>query len=95
MLLDRFVSFFTACTCFDCFHQDGSGREEGAVALVFLTNHGGIDFHLIQNREEGVDQPVDGEKTIWQEDTAHDGARDVPLIPLIARQLARHGKVAL
>ena len=93
--LDRLVRALASSTGFHRFHENGGSEQEGKIALEFLGDDGLEDFHLIQHGEEGFQQAIHGQEGIREHHAAHDGAGDVAFVPLVTRETARHGKVAL
>ncbi len=75
-------------------HQDLGGRQEREVAVQLARHDRGERAELVQHRQEGLQQPVEGEERVRERHPADHGAGDVALVPLVAGQLARHRGVA-
>ena len=63
--------------------------RNGQVALELALDHGRVGPEVVEHGEEGLEQAVGGEERVGQRHPAHDRARHVALVPLVAGQLAR------
>ena len=70
-------------------HQHLGRREERQVAVEFALDHRRERAELVEHGQRRLEQAVDREERVGQRDPAHDRARDVALVPLVAGQLAR------
>ena len=94
LLLDGLVRGLAPDTCAHRGHEHLGGGEEGQVALQLAVDHRGEGTELVKHGEERLEEAIDGKEGIGERDAAYDGAGDVALVPLIARQLAHHARVA-
>ena len=60
----------------------------------FAVDDGAVDLHLAEHGEESFEEAVEREEGVRQEHAAHDRARDVAFVPLLARERGGHREVA-
>ena len=74
--------------------QDPRGRQERQVAVEFPLDHRRVGAELVEHGQERLDLPVDREERVGQRDPSHHRAEHVALVPLRARQLGGHRRIA-
>ena len=94
MLLDDLVRGFAAHSRAHRGHQHLGRGEEGQIALQLAVDDRGEGTELIEDRQEGLEETVDGEEGVGEGDAAYDGAGDIAFVPLVARELTHHARVA-
>jgi hypothetical protein len=94
VLFDGLVRRLASDTSSDRRHEYLGRSEEGQVAIEFTLHDRGERPELVQDRQESLEEPIDGEERISKGHSTHHRARDVSLVPLVPRQLAEHRCVA-
>ena len=90
VFLDHFVRGLASDAALHRRHHDRGAEEEGQVMPVLPFDHGGVRIHLVEDRDEGLEEPVDREEGVGQHDAAHHGAGDVAFIPLVPGEGRSH-----
>ena len=93
MLLDGLVSVLATDASADASHQDLRRRQEGQVTLQLGLDDGREGAEVAEDRQEGLEGPVNGVEGIRQSDATHHGAGDIALVPLHTGQTGNHGEV--
>lgn len=94
VLLDGLVGLLAADARPHRRHQDLRRGEERQVAVQLAGDDGRERAELVEHRQERLQKTVEREERVRQRDAAHHGAGDVALVPLVARQLPGHRRVA-
>ena len=94
MFLDDFVRVFAPDSLFDGVHHYCCRQQERHIFAAFRGDNCRVYRHLVEDCDESFEQPVDCEERVGQNYAAHDRARYVALVPLVARQGCRHFEVS-
>ena len=94
MFLDRLMCGLATNTIANGCDQNLGGGKEGQIARQLTFGHGWVRTELVENRQESLQQSIDGEERIGKGHSTHDRARHIPFIPLISGQFTSHRCIA-